>query len=149
MSHAEEHGGNSADSSIFSSVLGRLTQNQQQVGNGQVDEQRTPCPRPVPLAMLTLPDAVQSHEQFYGNGGGNQQASSNSMGSAAAMQALKMFSGGGSGNTQAGNSQNAFIGMAMGQASKLFDQQSASGNVAQDANKESVIQHAAESALKM
>jgi hypothetical protein len=41
------------------------------------------------------------------------------MGAAAAMQALKLFSGGGSGNTQSGNSQNAFIGMAMGQASKV------------------------------
>jgi hypothetical protein len=101
------------------------------------------------LTWLTLPDAVQSHQQFYGGGGGGQQASTNSMGSAAAMQALKMFSGGGSGNSQAGNSQNAFVGMAMGQASKLFDQQSASGNVAQGADKESVIQHAAESALKM
>lgn len=71
------------------------------------------------------------------------------MGSAAAMQALKMFSGGGSGNTQAGNSQNAFVGMAMGQASKLFDQQAASGNVPSGANKESVVQQAAEAALKM
>jgi hypothetical protein len=41
------------------------------------------------------------------------------MGSAAAMQALKMFTGGQSGNSQGGNSQNAFIGMAMGQASKV------------------------------
>lgn len=71
------------------------------------------------------------------------------MGSAAAMQALKMFSGGQSGNTHEGNSQNAFVGMAMGQASKLFDQQSANGNVESGASKESVIQQAAESALKM
>jgi hypothetical protein len=71
------------------------------------------------------------------------------MGSASAMQALKMFTGGQSGNTQGGNSQNAFVGMAMGQASKLFDQQSASGNVADGASKESVVQQAAESALKM
>jgi hypothetical protein len=71
------------------------------------------------------------------------------MGSAAAMQALKMFSGGGSGNSQAGNSQNAFIGMAMGQASKLFDQQASSGNLAAGASKESAVQQAAEMALKM
>jgi hypothetical protein len=71
------------------------------------------------------------------------------MGAAAAMQALKMFSGGGSGNSQSGNSQNAFVGMAMAQASKLFDQQSASGNVASDASKESAIQQAAETAFKM
>jgi hypothetical protein len=41
------------------------------------------------------------------------------MGAAAAMQALKMFSGGQSGNTQQGNSQNAFIGMAMAEAGKV------------------------------
>lgn len=69
------------------------------------------------------------------------------MGSAAAMQALKMFSGGG-GDSQSG-SQNNFIGMAMGQASKLFDQQSSQGNVASGASKESAIQEAGEMALKM
>jgi hypothetical protein len=42
------------------------------------------------------------------------------MGSAAAMQALKHFTGGASGNTQSGNSQNAFIGMAMSEASKVW-----------------------------
>lgn len=70
------------------------------------------------------------------------------MGSAAAMQALKMFSGGGSGNSQGGNSQNAFLGMAMAEAGKLFDQQSSQGNVASGATKESAIQQAGEMALK-
>jgi hypothetical protein len=42
------------------------------------------------------------------------------MGSAAAMQALKHFAGGASGNTHSGNSQNAFIGMAMSEASKVW-----------------------------
>jgi hypothetical protein len=71
------------------------------------------------------------------------------MGAAAAMQALRMFTSGGSGQTQSGNSQNAFIGMAMSQASKLFDQQSAQGNVASGANKQSAVQQAGEMALKM
>jgi hypothetical protein len=101
------------------------------------------------ISSLSLTDAVQSHQQFFGGGGGGGQASTGAMGSAAAMQALKMFSGGQSGNTHEGNSQNAFVGMAMGQASKLFDQQSANGNVESGASKESVIQQAAESALKM
>jgi len=74
---------------------------------------------------------------------------SGSMGSAAAMQALKMFTGGGSGNSASGNSQNAFVGMAMAQASKLFDSQSSQGNVASGASKESVVQQAGEMALKM
>lgn len=47
------------------------------------------------------------------------------------MQALKMFiakeGGQASGGSGAG-SQNQFIGMAMGQAAKLFDQQNAAGN---------------------
>jgi hypothetical protein len=50
--------------------------------------------------------------------------------SAAAMQALKMFTGGSSGSAGAagGGGQNQFVGMAMAQAAKLFDQQSSSGN---------------------
>lgn len=71
------------------------------------------------------------------------------MGSAAAMQALKMFTGGGSGNSSSGNSQNAFVGMAMAQASKLFDSQSSQGNVASGSSKESAVQQAGEMALKM
>jgi hypothetical protein len=71
------------------------------------------------------------------------------MGSAAAMQALKMFTGGQSGNTHQGNSQNAFVGMAMAQASKLFDHQQSQGNVASGASKESAVQQAGEMALKM
>jgi hypothetical protein len=50
---------------------------------------------------------------------------------AAAMQALKMFiakEGGQSGGGGGAGSQNQFIGMAMGQAAQLFDQQSAAGN---------------------
>lgn len=67
------------------------------------------------------------------------------MGSAAAMQALKMFTGGSSGSSSGGSSQNAFIGMAMGQASKLFDSQASQGNVSEGASKESAIQKAGES----
>ena len=63
-------------------------------------------------------DAVQSHQQFFGGGSGNEQANSGSMGSAAAIQALKMYTGGQSGNSQSGNSQNAFIGMAMAQGTQ-------------------------------
>lgn len=71
------------------------------------------------------------------------------MGSAAAMQALKLFTGGSSGNTQQGNSQNAFVGMAMAEASKLFDNQASQGNTSSDASKESTVQKAGEMALKM
>ena len=60
-----------------------------------------------------------------------------------------MFTGGGSGNSQQGNSQNAFVGMAMAEASKLFDNQSSQGNVSSGASKESAVQQAGEMALKM
>ncbi|RDW73113.1 hypothetical protein BP6252_07020 [Coleophoma cylindrospora] len=132
--HAEQHAGNEGDRNIFSNVLGMLGQNKQNIGQGHVNEE----------------EAVQSHQQFFGGGGGySQPAESSSMGQAAAMQALKMFTGGQSGNSAGGNSQNAFIGMAMGEASKLFEQQSAQGNVASGASKESAIQQAGEMALKM
>jgi len=39
-----------------------------------------------------------------------------------------MFTGGQGGAASGGGSQNQFIGMAMGQAAQLFDQQSAAGN---------------------
>ena len=68
------------------------------------------------------------------------------MGTAAAMQALKMFQG--SSGSSSG-SQSAFIGMAMSQASKLFDSQSSQGNVESGASKESAVQKAGEMALQM
>lgn len=71
------------------------------------------------------------------------------MGNAAAMQALKMFSGGGGSSSSSGGSQSEFIGLAMSEASKLFEQQSSAGRVSSDASKESVVQQAGEMALKM
>jgi hypothetical protein len=70
-------------------------------------------------------DAVRQHEKFYGNQESGGQASSNNVGAAAAMQAMKMFNGGSS--EQAKGGQNQFIGMAMGQAAQLFDKQQAQG----------------------
>jgi len=134
MGHAEEHSGEHGDRGIFGSVLGFLQQNKHSVGSQEVDEQ----------------SAVQAHQKYFGGGGGSgEQADSGSMGSAAAMQAMKMFTGGSGGQFSSGGGQNQFIGMAMAQASKLFEQQSAQGNVAAGASKESVVQQAGEMALKM
>ena len=63
------------------------------------------------------------------------------------MQALKMFNSGSS--SSGGGSSQEFMGMAMGQASKLFEQQQSQGNVSSGASKESVVQQAGETALKM
>lgn len=66
------------------------------------------------------------------------------MGNAAAMQAIKMFTGG-----SGGSSQSELIGLAMSEASKLFDSQASSGRVSSDSSKESAVQQAGEMALKM
>lgn len=65
------------------------------------------------------------------------------------MQALKMFTGGQSQSSNQSGGQNAFVGMAMAQASKLFDSQAGQGNVQGGASKESAVQQAGEMALKM
>jgi len=70
-------------------------------------------------------DAIKQHGRFYGDGGSNEQASSNNVGAAAAMQAAKMFNSGS--NEQASGGQNKLIGMAMAQAAQLFDQQQSQG----------------------
>ncbi|KAF2772046.1 hypothetical protein EJ03DRAFT_334272 [Teratosphaeria nubilosa] len=135
--HAAEHAGGSGDPNMFSQVMGNLQGRHQQLQNEDLDEQ----------------DAVQQHQQYYSGGGsGGQQATSGSMGSAAAMQALKMFNGGGSSSNSGGSSggsQNQFIGMAMAQASKLFDQQQSQGNVQQGHSKQDAVQSAAQMAMKM
>lgn len=71
-------------------------------------------------------DAIKQHQNFYGNGEGHyQQASSQNVGNAAAMQALKMFTGGKEEDGKGG--QNKMIGLAMAQAAQLFDKQSSQG----------------------
>ena len=122
---------------MFGQAMSFIGQNKQSLQNQDIDEQQM----------------VQSHQQLYGQGGGGQQHDSNSLGAGAAMQALKMFSGGGAGqggqgSQGAGNSQSQFMGMAMSQASKLFDQQSASGNVQSGVDKQSAIESAAKMAFQ-
>lgn len=144
MHHAQQHSTTGEDSSLFSTALSMLSGKKQEYANEDLDEQ----------------SAVQAHQSLYSdeNDGRNpppqqqqqqQQHSSATLGAGAAMQALKMFSGGGGGGQQPPQSQNAFIGLAMGQASKLFDQQSQQGKVESGADKQSVVNDAAKMALKM
>jgi len=127
MHHARQHAEGGDDPSLFSNALGFLSNNRSRIGSGDMDEQQ----------------AIRAHQAMYGGGGGGgggggysggEAHSSETLGAGAAMQALKMFTGGGAGHggmggMGGGNSQNQFVGMAMGQASKLFDQQSAQGRV--------------------
>ena len=98
---ANHHAGGSGESDLFSNALNMISGRQEHIAQGHVDED----------AM------VRHHENFFGGGGGggDQNATSGAMGSAAAMQALKMFQGG-----SGGGGKNDFVGMAMGQASRLF-----------------------------
>ncbi|KAI1567568.1 Arylsulfotransferase protein [Pyrenophora tritici-repentis] len=130
--HATSEAGNSGDSSLFTSVLGMLTSDKDKLKHDDVDED----------------DAVKQHEKFYGNGsqGGSEQASSNNVGAAAAMQAMKMFNSGSQEDAKGG--QNKFIGMAMGQAAQLFDKQQSEGKTDPAATKQEAIAQAAQMALK-
>jgi len=128
--HASQHAGQSGSSGLFASVLNAVGQNKNHLANQDVDEQA----------------AVQHHQKYFGGTDDGSPATAGGMGSAAAMQALKMFSGGRAGGS---NGQSQFIGLAMSEASKLFDQQSSQGNVAAGSSKQSAVMQAAETALKM
>jgi hypothetical protein len=109
---AHQHAEGSGDSSIFSSAMSMLSGKASSLSGESVDED----------------SMVQNHQSFFGGGSTGGSATSGGMGSAAAMQALKMFSGGSS-SSSSGSSQNEFIGMAMGQASKLFGEYLSGGNL--------------------
>ncbi|KAI9636396.1 uncharacterized protein MKK02DRAFT_45104 [Dioszegia hungarica] len=103
------------DSSLFSSAFGFLS-NMNKDDKDDVDDD----------------EVLRKHDEAYnkGNAGG---MSANSIGSAAALQAMKMFTSGQSGNAEqssGGNMQSKVIGMAMSEAAKLFDNSggAASGN---------------------
>jgi hypothetical protein len=137
---ANQNAGSSGDSNIFSSVLSFLGKNKNDISNEDIDED----------------DAVNSHKQFFSSNNNDRpsNASTGSMGNAAAMQALKMFmgnnnSGGGNGGNQSGGSQAQLIGLAMAEASKLFDNQASQGKVQQGSTKQSVVEQAGKMALKM
>ncbi|KAI8965401.1 hypothetical protein F5Y11DRAFT_9231 [Daldinia sp. FL1419] len=131
--HATRHAGNSGSSDLFSSLLGALTQKKQSLADEDVDED----------------DAVKQHRRFFERDDDDNDADDKSLGSAAAMQALKLFTSGQGGNSHESSSQSAFVGLAMAEASKLFDQKASQGKVSSDSSKESAVMKAGEMALKM
>lgn len=106
---------------MYSQAMSFLNGNKHEISNQGIDEQQM----------------VGAHQQLYGQGGvgGGQQHSADTLGAGAAMQALKMFTGGSGGGGGVGGGQGGqggqseFVGMAMAQAGKLFDQQNGQGNV--------------------
>ncbi|KAF2452696.1 hypothetical protein BDY21DRAFT_358461 [Lineolata rhizophorae] len=127
--NASSYAEGSGDDSLFGSALAMLGGRKQSLREEDVDED----------------DAVRQHKRFYGDEAGGHEAGSGALGTAAAMQALKMVSGG----HGKGGSQGEFIGMAMGQAAKLFDQQSAQGKTHPQATKQDAVASAAQMAFKM
>ncbi|KAG5993637.1 hypothetical protein E4U43_003434 [Claviceps pusilla] len=146
--HAAGSAGSSGGSDLFANIMGAVGQRQDKIQSEDIDEE----------------DAIKQHQHAYQNDG---KGDSNTLGTAAAMQALKMF-------TQSNNSassvsgQGAFLGMAMAEASKsragynrspiradanprnkLFDDKAAQGKVQGGASKENVVQQAVETAMKM
>ncbi|KAI1812967.1 hypothetical protein GGS20DRAFT_555586 [Poronia punctata] len=130
---ASKHAGDSGSSDMFATLLGALGNKKQNLANEDVDED----------------EAVRTHKKYFEGDDDDDDADDRSMGSAAAMQALKKFTSGQSGNDSKSSSQSAFIGLAMAEASKLFDQKASQGKVSQEAKKESAIMQAGEVALKL
>ncbi|KAG5979752.1 hypothetical protein E4U55_004798 [Claviceps digitariae] len=127
--HATGAAGSSGGSDLFANIMSAVGQRQDKIQSEDIDEE----------------DAIKQHQHAYQNDG---KGDSNTLGTAAAMQALKMF-------TQSNHSassvagQGAFLGMAMAEASKLFDDKAAQGKVQGGASKENVVQQAVETAMKM
>ncbi|KOS18435.1 hypothetical protein ESCO_000532 [Escovopsis weberi] len=124
---AARHSGGSHSSSFFSNVVGAISDKKGTFEHEQIDEH----------------DAIRKHQQVYDD---DHVADGSSLGTAAAMNVLKNFVGGGSSQPQ---SQSGFMGMAMSEASKLFDSKASQGKVQSGTTKDSVMQQAGEMAVKM
>ncbi|KAI8066369.1 hypothetical protein BC940DRAFT_302668 [Gongronella butleri] len=131
MRYAQQHHGQSEEhSSLFSSVLEQFSGNEEE-HNRPVQEED----------VNHLQDA---HDRVY-NQGRAHEASSRDLGSAAAMQAFKMFSSKSSGGGGGGGSSE-LIGMAMGEATKLFQAQ---GGSAGGGSQSEMLKSAVSMAMKL
>ncbi|GIJ90626.1 hypothetical protein Asppvi_009587 [Aspergillus pseudoviridinutans] len=127
--YAESHA-NTSDNSLFTSALSFLNENKHRLSaDDDINEQ----------------EMIHAHQSLYG-GESDRRHDSNSVGAGAAMQALKLFTTSSEGE-KSGMDKNAFIGLAMAQAKKIFEEKEASGQV--NGDKQSAINKAAEMALKM
>lgn len=115
-------------SSMFSSVLSSV------LDRDDDDHKR-------PVQEHEVNEAADAHDRIY-NQNGASEASSRDMGSAAALQAFKMFSGGGS----KGGGSSELIGLAMGEAMKLYKGGAGGGG---GGNQAEMLQSAAAMAMKL
>jgi hypothetical protein len=128
--YAEKYAG-LGDVSLFNTATGYLSGREKEFEHDSMDER----------------EFTGNHRAFYEDNGGRGENSPRSFGQAAAMQALKRFTKDSDGRS--GVDQNAFIGMAMAEAVKLFDSQSNRGNVEAGSSKQEVVNSAAQMALKL
>ncbi|KAL4786611.1 hypothetical protein BJX76DRAFT_320810, partial [Aspergillus varians] len=126
-SHASAH--SSEDSSLFSQAL-KFVQDRKSNSNSNDD--------------IDEDHAVNAHKR-YEQGGANMD--SRDLGAGAALQALKKFTSGSGENTGGGKDQNAFVGLAMAQAGKMWEEKNGKGEVSGD--KQGAVNQAAEMAIKM
>lgn len=110
-SHASTHASENADSSLFSQALNFV---QERRSAGQYNESDE----------VDEAHAVDSHRR-YEEGGDNMN--SQDLGAGAAMRALQSFNSGSGEETGGGRDQNAFIGMAMAQAEKMWEEKNGRG----------------------
>lgn len=116
---------------MFSQIMGAVGQRKDELAKEDIDED----------------EAQRKHEQVYNDDAKHDE---NSLAAAAAMQAFKKFQNGqGGGGDSAKDSQSSMVSMALSEASKLFDDKSASGKVPAGADKQSVLQKAGEMAMKL
>lgn len=151
-SHASQyHDGPSDDASLFQNATSNLGQYKQQIGNDpNIDEDEMinrhqsfyggggpPAAQHAGAGAMGSAAAMQALKKFTGGGqgGGMMGGQQGGMGGGYGQQqggggmGGMMGGGAGGGGMMAGGGQNALIGMAMSEAAKLFDKQSASGNV--------------------
>lgn len=117
LSHAQSHHGssdNESNNALFNGALSMLDSRKDEFSDSgayEVDEERY----------------MRAHDSLS-SGGGEGGHGSEDVGTGAAMQALKMFTSGGEGEG-GGMDKNRFIGMAMAQAGKVWDEKNESGSV--------------------
>ncbi|PKS08250.1 hypothetical protein jhhlp_005193 [Lomentospora prolificans] len=144
---ASRRAGDSGSSELFRGILSSLSSDKNKVANQDIDEEGEAMRR----IETNEGYAINKHQKYFGENDDHDQADSRGLGSAAAMQALKLFTSGQDGpkTSSSTKSESAFLALAMSEASKLFDQKASQGKVAPDTSKESAIQQAGEMALKM
>lgn len=120
------------DKGLFSSALSFLKGRKDKDDDDDIDEGK-----------------MQKHyDKVYQNRPESNQ-DSNSLGAAAAMHAFQMFNSSDNKSSKSSGGQSKLLGMALKEASNLFDSQSKQGNVQPGVDKQSVMNSASRMALKL